>query len=171
MLSKDPESNLDPSTAALLVIDVQRALFSRSTPIFEADKLLWNLNRLIALWQRKDGTVVYVQHSNKKMLVKGTPDWELHPDLKRIDTGALVHKVHGNAFEKTELKSLIDSRGTGVVVVTGLVTQGCVRATCIGARELGYRVILVEDGHSNYSKDAAKIVEEWKKNLHKSTLN
>jgi nicotinamidase-related amidase len=165
MLTENPELNLDPGTAALLVVDVQRALFTRPTPIFQAEKLLQNLNQLIALWHQEGSVVIYVQHSNKTLLVKDTPDWELHPDLERIDAGILVHKLHGNAFEKTGLKSVLDSRGIGTVVVTGLVTHGCVRATCIGARELGYRVILVEDGHSNCSKGAEKIIEEWNKKL------
>ena len=73
----------------------------------------------------------------------------------------MIHKLHGNAFERTNLKDILEFKGIKGVVITGLVTQGCVRATCIGANSLGYRVILVEDGHSNYSKDADKIIEEW----------
>jgi len=34
-----------------------------------------------------------------------------------------------------------------------------------GAKELGYRVILAQDGHSNFSKQAAKLVEEWNQKL------
>jgi nicotinamidase-related amidase len=51
------------------------------------------------------------------------------------------------------------------LVITGLVTHGCVKATCIGAKDLGYKVVLVRDGHSNYRKDAAKIIEEWNQRL------
>jgi len=47
------------------------------------------------------------------------------------------------------------------VVVSGLVTHGCVRATCQGALALGYAVALVADGHSSYSKDAARLIEAW----------
>jgi nicotinamidase-related amidase len=51
------------------------------------------------------------------------------------------------------------------LIVTGLVTHGCVRATCIGAQELGYNVILVQDGHSSFSKQATKLIEEWNQKL------
>ena len=57
------------------------------------------------------------------------------------------------------------SRNITILVVTGLVTHGCVRATCLGARQLGYKVVLVEDGHSNYSKQAARIIDEWNQKL------
>ena len=49
------------------------------------------------------------------------------------------------------------------LVITGLVTHGCVRATCLGGLERGYKVVLVSDGHSNYSKDAPQIIDKWNK--------
>ena len=50
-------------------------------------------------------------------------------------------------------------------MVTGLVTHGCVKATCLGALALGYAVTLAADGHSSYSKDAAPLIEEWNRKL------
>ena len=165
MAKANSNHDIDPSKAALLVIDVQRALFSRPTPIHNAEQLLSNINSLIDMWELVGGLVVYIQHSNKKMLVKDTPDWELHPDIKVIDSSRWIHKLHGNAFEQTELNDMLSSRGIDQVAITGLVTQGCVRATCMGALSLNYRVILVEDGHSNYSKDAIEIIKEWNQKL------
>lgn len=157
--------DVDPRQTALLVIDVQQALFSRPTPIHLADKLLNNINTLIAKWDQAGGLVVYIQHSNKNMLVKDTPDWEIHPEIKIIKAGSRIYKQHGNAFEQTELHDLLSSRGMDQIVITGLVSQGCVMRTCRGALSLGYQVILVEDGHSNYSKDAAGIIQEWNQQL------
>jgi nicotinamidase-related amidase len=165
MAKTSSNHGFDPSKVALLVIDVQRALFSRPTPIHNAEQLLRNINSLIDMWELVGGLVVYIQHSNKRMLVMGTPDWELHPGIRIINSSRLIQKLHGNAFEKTELNDILSSRGIDQVVITGLVTQGCVRATCLGALSLGYRVTLVEDGHSNYRKDAIKIIEEWNQKL------
>jgi nicotinamidase-related amidase len=50
-------------------------------------------------------------------------------------------------------------------VVTGLVTHGCVKSSCVGAQELGCKVVLVADGHSSYSKHAARLIEEWNEKL------
>ena len=36
----------------------------------------------------------------------------------------------------------------------GLVSNGCVKATCLGGIKNGYKVILVKDGHSNFNKNA-----------------
>jgi nicotinamidase-related amidase len=59
----------------------------------------------------------------------------------------------------------LGSRQIQSLVVTGLVTHGCVKATCIGAHELGYKIILVKDGHSNYHRKAREIIDEWNQKL------
>lgn len=53
------------------------------------------------------------------------------------------------------------------VVITGLVTHCCVKATSLGAMEKGYQVVLVCDGHSNYSAGAAAIIEKWNTTINK----
>jgi nicotinamidase-related amidase len=50
-------------------------------------------------------------------------------------------------------------------VLTGLITHSCVKATCKGALERGYEVVLVEDGHSTYRKEAATLIETWNQKL------
>jgi len=153
----------DQKNVALLVIDVQQGLFSKST--YKAEQLLHNINTLIERAHRDGVPVFFIQHSGAKTLVKGSQDWELHPQLHRLATDPIVHKEHGNAFEDTVLDAALKSGQVTNVVVTGLVTHGCVRATCIGALQLGYRVTLVKDGHSSFSKQAARLIDEWNQKL------
>jgi len=157
------QQTADQNNVALLVIDVQQGLFRKST--YKAEQLLDNINTLIDRAHRSGVPVFFIQHSGAKTLVKGSHDWELHPQLHRLATDPIVHKEHGNAFEDTVLNAALKSGQMTNVVVTGLVTHGCVRATCIGALQLGYRVTLVKDGHSSYSKQAAKLIEEWNQKL------
>jgi nicotinamidase-related amidase len=149
-----------PNTA-LLVIDVQRGLFTKGTPIYKAEQLLGNIHTLARLAHRAGAPVVYVQHSADKQLVLGSSDWKLHHRLSPLPEDLLVDKLHGNAFEDTPLMDELEARQVGRVVVCGLVTHGCVKATTLGALELGYRVVLAGDTHSSYSKDAAKVIEQW----------
>ena len=159
------------NNTALLVIDVQQGLFRKSTPIYKAEELLENINLLVARAHGEGIPVFYVQHSDNRTLVKGSQDWQLHPELhpQRIDS--IIHKLHGNAFEDTNLDELLKSQNITDLVVTGLVTHGCVKATCLGARQLGYRVLLVKDGHSSYSKDAARLIEQWNQKLSSQSCN
>ena len=150
---------------ALLIIDVQQGLFERPTPIYKADALLKNIGTLVDCAHRAGAPVFYVQHSDKRFLVKGSDDWQLHPDLHPLDTDRIIHKQHGSAFKDTDLGQALKSRNVKSLVVAGLVTHGCVRATCLDAKRLGYRVILAQDGHSNFSQQAAKLIEEWNQKL------
>jgi nicotinamidase-related amidase len=161
----DEGKNVDQGNIALLVIDVQQGLFEKSTPIYKAEALLENIATLVERAHQSGVPVFYIQHSDLKALQKGSPNWQLHPLLQPQASDQIIHKQHGNAFEDTHLDEALRSRNITSLVVTGLVTHGCVRATCLGARQLGYDVVLVRDGHSNYSKQAARLIEEWNQKL------
>ena len=79
------------ASVALLVIDVQKGLFKKSTPIYKAEQLLRNINTLIRHAEHAGAPVVYIQHANK-MLVEGTDDWELHPELERLQAAVTASK-------------------------------------------------------------------------------
>ena len=151
--------------SALLVIDVQQGLFRKSKPIYRAEPLLNTIGTLIERAHAAGLLVVYIQHASDKMLPFGSADWQLHPRLHPGEKDVIVHKQYGNAFEDTPLHTALARCGVGRVIVTGLVTHGCVKATCLGALKLGYAVVLAEDGHSSYSKDAARLIEEWNRKL------
>lgn len=150
---------------ALLIIDVQRGLFNRSNPIYQAEGLIENINSLVDLAHKKGIPVYYIQHSNDSSLAMGTEDWKLHPDMQPMDVDDVIHKKPGSAFVDTTLGEGLASRGVGNLTITGLVTQGCVRATSLDALKLGYHVDLVEDAHSTYSKTAKRIIKDWNKKL------
>jgi len=154
-----------PEIKALLVIDVQKGLFNKTIPIYKADNLLNIINLLVGKAHDNDVPVIYIQHSNDTILAYGSDDWHLHSDIKPTDKDFLIHKKHGNAFEETSLGDLLQSKSVNSLIITGLVTHGCVKATTIGALDLGNKVILVEDGHSSYSKDASELITKWNEKL------
>ncbi len=150
---------------ALLVIDVQKGLFDKSTPIYDASKLLENINALVDCAHRAGVPVFYVQHANDSWLAPGSDGWQLHAGLRLLDVDCAIQKRHGSAFQGTGLGKELEARAIRRVVVTGLVTHGCVKATCLDAKRLGYGVILVKDGHSNFNKQAADVIAEWNQKL------
>jgi len=155
-----------PSTkTALLVIDVQRALFTRPTPVYEDSSMLEVIHQLVDLAHLYHVPVIYIQHTNQSILREGTDGWKLHPSLRPLPDDFFVQKKHGNAFQGTTLQSIMESRGLENLVITGMVTQGCVRATSLGGLDLGYRVLLVKGGHTNYSVDAPQIIKKTEADL------
>jgi nicotinamidase-related amidase len=156
--------------AALLVIDIQKGLFTKNIPIYNAEKLLENVNHLIESAHQAGAPVFIIQHSSDAVLREGTEEWRLHPQIQPTTIDYLIHKRRPCAVEGTALKQELDSLQIKCVVVTGLVTHGCVKSTCIGAHDLGYKVILVEDGHSNYHRKARQVIDEWNQKLSQETV-
>ncbi len=163
---------LDPNSTALLVVDVQQALFERPTPIHRADELLDTLSDLVERAHAAGALVVYIRHGNK-LLQPGSSGWQLHPRLQPageptgepVGDDLVIDKTHGDAFQDTSLDAKLKARSITNVVVTGLVTHGCVRATCLGGSNRGYDVVLVADGHSSYHRQAARLIKEWNETL------
>lgn len=153
---------------ALLVIDAQQGLFEKPTPIYQAAALLERWNSLAAAARAAGIPVVYIQHGNDSFLRHDTPGWNLHPALTHTASDLYLRKTHASAFEQTGLKDMLDERQVGRLLICGLVTHGCVKATCQAALEMGYQVILVQDGHSSFSKDAPTLIEKWNSELSKA---
>ncbi len=155
----------NPHKSALLIIDVQREMFEKSTPVYQADQMLANIHTLADRAHQAQAPVIYIQHNAKNNLVKGSAGWQLHPNLSPKPEDGHIFKEHGNAFEKTNLRELLAEHGVGRVVAAGMVTHGCVKSTCLGALELGYQVVLAGDAHSSYNTDAAAMIAKWNSQL------
>lgn len=153
------------SNVALLVIDVQQGLFEEPTPVYRAIEVLRNINALVDRAHAARVPVFWVQHSTKTDLVEESHDWQLHLALRPLATDRFIRKHHGNAFQDTPLKGELDGLKVGKVVVVGMVTDGCVQATCKGACALGYDVTLVSDAHSTDSPDGGHVVDHWNEKL------
>jgi len=164
-------TQLPANKTALLIIDVQRALFTRPTPVYEDSRMIEKINGLVDLAHLYNFPVIYIQHSNQSILKEGTDGFKLHPSLRRDPADLSVIKNHGNAFKDTILQSILESRGLEYLLVTGMVTQGCIRATSLGGLELGYQMFLVSGAHSNYNEDAPKIIERHEEELQKAGVH
>ncbi|CAO2651149.1 Nn.00g094460.m01.CDS01 [Neocucurbitaria sp. VM-36] len=61
----------------------------------------------------------------------------------------------------TTLNSELTLHSIDTIIVTGLITDACVRGTCIDGIKLGYEVVLIEDATETLSDEAkATVIEE-----------
>ncbi len=153
-----------PKTA-LLVIDVQKGLFEKGTPVYNADQLLDNIAALIDKAHATGAQVFYIQHCDGRDLARNSHGWELHSRLKPTGKDFHLLKEKSNSFEATDLDAKLKSMGIKDLVITGLVTHGCIKNGCLGGLEHGYQVTLVEDAHSSYSAKADQLIQEWNQKL------
>ena len=56
----------------------------------------------------------------------------------------MLTKKYASCFFGTDLTSRLNAAGIDTLVIVGLSTSGCVRATAVDAIQLGFRPIVVE---------------------------
>jgi nicotinamidase-related amidase len=135
---------------ALLVVDVQNGVVEGAN---RRDAVVANVGSLVAK-ARQDGIpVVWVQHSNER-LVKGSDAWRIVPELTPDDDEPVVEKIYGDSFEDTTLEAVLSGLGVGRVVVVGAQTDACIRSTIHGAFVRGYDTTLVSDAHTTEDQSA-----------------
>lgn len=64
------------------------------------------------------------------------------PRLPIADDDLQLEKRHASSFHGTELDQWLTDRNVDSVVVTGLTTSGCVRATAVDGLQNNYRVVV-----------------------------
>ena len=135
------------SSTALLVIDVQSGLVSGA---YQEARVLSNINQVISKIRANSGLIIFVQHchSTYKPLMKGDPDWQVHPALVQAVGDLFIEKSASDSFYQTSLHTDLESRGIDHLIVTGLQSEYCVDSTCRSALSKGYSVTLVSDAHT-----------------------
>lgn len=144
---------------ALLIIDVQLGIFKRKEydglAIYNEEGFLSNLKHLIHKAKEANAPVIYIQHmyANFPLMEKGQPMWNVHPAIHPEQGDILIEKYHADAFYGSALEHTLQSLGITDLVITGLQTAYCVDTTCKRAHSLGYKNVLVSDGHSTLDGD------------------
>jgi nicotinamidase-related amidase len=78
--------------------------------------------------------------------LRGTLEFDVREELAPQLGEAVIDKVGASAFTTGSADVVLRNAGVEQVVVCGVVTNGCVIASAISAWDLGYEVMVVEDG-------------------------
>ena len=133
-----------PNTA-LLVIDVQTDVVRQA---HQRNAVIAKVATLVDRARQQQVPIVWVQHSDDDNLIRGSDNWQIVPELHPAEREPLVEKRFGDAFEDTELETVLSGLGVGRVLIAGAATDECVRCTLHGALVRGYDTILVKDAHT-----------------------
>lgn len=66
----------------------------------------------------------------------------IHPDLAPEPGEVVIEKPRASAFFDTHLALLLHERGIDTLLVTGMTTSGCVRASVVDAHSSNFRTII-----------------------------
>ncbi|MBN2853312.1 MAG: isochorismatase family protein [Clostridia bacterium] len=144
-----------------MIVDVQKGVFKFKQPVYNEDILVSNLKQVINSAKRKNIKIIYVQHENDSFLKKGSEEWEIIDDIKPItDENHIFHKKFPSAFKETDLLDYLKQEGVDKIYVAGLISNGCVKETCLDGLNKHFEIVLISDAHSTFYKDADKIIHE-----------
>jgi maleamate amidohydrolase len=71
--------------------------------------------------------------------------YEIWPELAPAPGETVLEKTYPSAFFGTTLASQLVYHSVDTLIVTGTVTSGCVRGTCLDGFNLNYRVVVPEE--------------------------
>ena len=80
-----------------------------------------------------------------KNFIQGSPMGAWPKGLVPHADELVISKQYPSAFFATSLASTLTAMGVDSVILTGLTTSGCVRATCVDAMSHGFRTAVVAD--------------------------
>lgn len=151
---------------ALLVIDVQNEYFTGALPITHP---AGHLERILEAMDAAAGQkvpVVVVQHHfedpEKPFFQKGTPGWELHPEVARRPHDLLLEKTMPGSFTGTQLEAWLRERDIDTVTIAGYMTHMCCDTTAREAVHRGFTVEFLNDatGTLPLSNSAGEVTAE-----------
>lgn len=147
---------------ALILVDFVEAYFDKDSPFYAAvDDALASALRIRnaaraagipiiytnVVYQEGgvDGGVFYRKIPALEVFVAGNSLGEWPEGLEPGEDELVISKQYPSAFFGTSLADELAARGVDTLIITGLTTSGCVRATCVDAMSHGFVPIVVAD--------------------------
>jgi maleamate amidohydrolase len=147
---------------ALIIIDFVMAYLDPASPLYAGvEEVLASNIRLLAaaraakipvLWTNvvytpggADGGVFYRKVPALKLFERGSPLGAFPPDLQPADGEIIISKQYASAFFGTHLAATLTAQRIDTLLVTGLSTSGCVRATALDACQHGFLPFVVRE--------------------------
>jgi ureidoacrylate peracid hydrolase len=157
---------IHPSSAVLLVIDMQNDFVASGAPMEKADAraMVPTLKKAIQFCRGAGIRVVYTTHTHRldgsdmglfsqlyqpiasrSALIEGTPGVAIYPDLKPELSEIVIKKHRYSAFFGTNLDLILREWGIETVIISGTTTEACCHATARDAMFLNYSVVFLSD--------------------------
>jgi gluconolactonase len=174
------ELTLDPGRCALVIQDMQNDVIieggafadSGSPAHAKEQNVVANVIDLAAACRTKGVAVIHVWY----IVEEGAPGLKLNAPLFNgvVDTGALVRgtwgaapadgleaqdgdlvveKIRMSGWQGTKLQNVLDALGRDTIIVTGAWTNMSIEHTSRTGADMGYNVVVPEDGCSTMNAD------------------
>lgn len=146
---------------ALLLVDVIKGFTDPACPLgSEADSVVDACKALLDLFRLKRlpvffTTVVYHDESQARVFRQRVPalnvlepgsEWvKVDPRIAPVHGETVIEKQWPSGFFNTNLAQQLEAAGADSIVMGGLTTSGCVRATAVDGLQHDYRVVIARE--------------------------
>jgi nicotinamidase-related amidase len=148
------------SDIALFVIDLQRDFLEaggrQSVGPEKAGRVIETANRLVKHAAMAGWQIIFIKNEFSKNdwlgnllrggpAIQGSPRAEMDPRVMMPENASIIRKNKASAFTNPALDDLLRKLAIRHVILLGVMTEACVRATAKAARSRGFQVTLVSD--------------------------
>ncbi len=164
---------MSTNDVAILIIDMQQDFLSPASPLFVAGgpAIVPNLQRAVKAARSANESIVHVTRRHRStgidvdqsrralfaetggFLVAGTPGAEESPKLAPAAGDFSVVKTRWSAFFATDLDALLRRLGIHRLILTGVQTPNCIRATASDALSLDYATTVLADATASQTDE------------------
>lgn len=149
------------SSPALILIDFVEAYFAEDSPLYAGvEDALASALRLrqaaraagipviytnVVYQTGDDGGIFFRKVPALKVFMDGSPLGAWPAGLEPAAGELVISKQYASAFFGTSLGATLTANRIDTLIITGVTTSGCIRATCIDAVSNGFIPIVVAD--------------------------
>lgn len=168
--------NLNLKKSCLLIIDMEYGFLDKNSPLFvnNGPRIVKNIKKILESFRKKNLPIIFVKREHRKsgvdidkvrleilnknsnILCENDKSSEIIKDLKPLKNEIVVIKRRWSAFFGTELEILLKRLKIENLIVTGVQTPNCIRATVYDALSLEYDVIVISDATASSNKKIQK---------------
>ena len=137
-----------PPDAALVLIDLQKAIDHPSWGRRNNPDAERNVAALLAKWRASGRPIYHVRHDSLEPASHyrpGQPGHEFKPEAQPLTGETVIVKQTNSAFIGTDFEAQLRAAGRNLLIVAGVITNNSVEATVRMAGNLGFDTFLVED--------------------------
>ncbi len=135
-------------TAALIIVDVQKAMDDPRYGVRGQLDAESNIARLLAHWREAGGPIIHIRDNAAdpaSPYAPGKPSYAFKDEVKPLEDELIIDKHSSNPFVDTTLLSRLQALAVKQLVVCGAHLQHCVESTVRAAAALGFEVTVPSD--------------------------
>jgi nicotinamidase-related amidase len=159
MKKKNKKQPIKKMKPALLVIDIQNS-YLPMIPEHERRIALEMINGAIWMFREHGYPIIQIYHTDPVFGPKvRTRDFKFPSSVRVKASDRKIVKNFPNAFKKTDLEKILDTKGCNTLFLCGLSAVGCVLATHFAAKDLDYTSFMIKGALMSHDSQYTKFVE------------